>query len=399
MNICVNYDYIESDAQLLEFCDRMRNSLVVGFDTEFVSEDSFEPQLCLVQVAAEGHLAVIDPLAVNDMKPFWKQIAEPGHVTVVHAGREEFRFCRRAIGRRPHQLFDLQIAAGMIGLEYPAAYSKLIQKLLNKTLAKGETRTDWRRRPLSDQQINYAIDDVVHLEPMLNELHTRLQQLGRLEWLDVEIENWQRHIESYDQQEHWRRVSGLAGLSQHSLAIVRELWHWRQEEARRRDMPAKRVLRDDLIVELARRQTDDVKRIQVLRGMQHRELQRQLPQLAATIRRANNLSASDLPSKNKRRFTQKKLTTLGQFLHTALNSICRSANIAPGIVGTVQDVHDLIAYNLEREGASEKPPLLTQGWREEIVGKQLEDLMSGRTVIRVKNPTDENPLVFEERQE
>ena len=136
------YEHITSDTQLVNFCDKIRNAPLIGFDTEFVSEDTFQPQLCLVQVATDECRAVIDPLTIGDIRPFWNLLAAPNHETIVHAGREELRFCMRAIGQCPHQIFDLQIAAGFVGLEYPAAYSTLIQRILKKSLSKGETRTD-----------------------------------------------------------------------------------------------------------------------------------------------------------------------------------------------------------------------------------------------------------------
>src|SRR5207244_2461404 len=145
----------------------------IAFDTEFVSEDSYRPDLCLVQVAAAGKLAVIDPHAVEDLAPFWNLLAAEGHETIVHAGREEFRFCRRAIGRRPARLFDIQLAAALIGLEYPAAYGTLISRLLGQRLGKGETRTDWRKRPLTPVQLEYALQDVIYLEPLRDLIHER----------------------------------------------------------------------------------------------------------------------------------------------------------------------------------------------------------------------------------
>ena len=388
------YEHITTDSQLIEYCRRIRNAPQIGFDTEFVSENTFHPQLCLIQVAIDDQRAVIDPLTIKEMGPFWDLLAAPGHETIVHAGREELRFCMRAVGRRPHQLFDLQIAAGLIGLEYPAAYSTLIQKLLNRSLPKGETRTDWRRRPLSPRQIEYAIQDVLYLQPLRNKLVQRLQELDRLDWFQAELESWQDAIIELDQGENWHRVSGISGLSNRSLAMVRELWRWRQTEAQRRDVPPKRVLRDDLIVELARRGTDDPKGIQAVRGMQRRDLQRHTAKLAAAIGRAKTLPDHELPSR-PRRPSLRQLNTIGQFLHTALNCICRSENVAPSLAGSAQDVRDLIAYRLGIDESGHKRPLLAQGWRAKVVGSQLDEIIQGRTAIRVENPLAEEPLVFE----
>ena len=270
----MDYEDITSDAQLRDYSRRLAEAPSIAFDTEFVSENSYSPVLCLVQAAANGRLAVIDALAVGDMRPFWEAIVAEGHQTVVHAGRGELEFCLQATGRLPERLFDVQVAAGLTGIEYPAGFGALVQKILGQSSPKHETRTDWRRRPLSKRQIEYALDDAVHLHPMCEALEARLRELGRLEWMEEEMADWKEELHRAAGQERWRRVSGQAGLDARSLAIVRELWKWRDAEARRRDQPARRVLRDDLLVELARRQTADVKRIRAVRGMERGDLLR-----------------------------------------------------------------------------------------------------------------------------
>jgi ribonuclease D len=385
---------ITTAAELAQFCSELCAAEAIAFDTEFVSEHTYRSELCLVQVAAQGKLAVIDPLAVGDLTPFWQAVVADGHETIVHAGREELVFCLDATDRRPARLFDVQIAAGLVGYEYPAGYGSLLSKLLGQQLHKGETRTDWRRRPLSRQQIEYALDDVRHLEAMRNKLHARLQQLGRLEWMSTEMQAWQDDVDAYRTRERWRRVSGITGLSSRSLAIVRELWRWREDEAGRRDIPPRRVLRDDLIVELAKRRTADPKQIRAVRGLERGDLQRSLPKLAEAIDAALSLSEADLP-RTERRETPNQINMLGQFLSSALTSICRSAEIAPSMVGTASDVRDLVAYRLGFDVGG--TPVLAEGWRAEVVGHLIEDLLAGKTSIRIADPLSDEPLVFEPR--
>ena len=253
LGLGVHYDHITTDAQLEKLCCKLASSSFIGFDTEFVSEDTYFPELCLIQVAADEVLAVIDPQEIGDMTLFWDALSKGEHLTIAHAAREEFRFCRTAVQRRPANLFDVQLAAGLVGIEYPASYGKLLNKLLNVRLAKGETRTDWRRRPLSDKQIEYALQDVIYLKDIHTKIEAKLVELGRLEWLQEEMSVWQDQMEAAEQQERWRRVSGISGLPEKALVIVRELWRWREGIARSKNRPPRRILRDDLIVELARR--------------------------------------------------------------------------------------------------------------------------------------------------
>ena len=388
----MHYEHVVTQQQLVEFCDSLRDASTIAFDTEFISEDSYKAELCLIQVASEDRLAVVDPLAVDDVNPFWELLAADGHETIVHSGRQEFLFCTEAIGRRPQGWFDIQLAAGFVGTEFPAAYGSLISKLLNQRLSKGETRTDWRRRPLSQRQLEYALQDVLYLQPIRNLLMRQLDQLGRSSWVAQELAAWQDALVAVDQQERWRRVAGISALSRRSLAVVRELWRWRDREARRRNSLAKRVLRDDLIVELARRKSADPRQIRAVRGMERGNLKRHLDQLAESIDLALALPESEcprLPRANSNNTSQYNL--LGQFLNTALGCICRSAKLAPTLVGTVQDVRDLIAYRL-KDTPDQPPPVLTQGWRAEVVGAMLDDLLTGRCALRIADASAEHPV-------
>jgi ribonuclease D len=391
----VKYDHITTEQHLKDFCASIASAGAVAFDTEFVSEDTYRPDLCLLQIAAGGRLAVVDTHAIDDISPYWRLIAEPGRETIFHAGREEFRFCKAAIGARPHQLLDVQIAAALVGLEYPAAYGTLISKLLGKTLSKGETRTDWRRRPLSENQLTYALQDVLYLEQIRNLLVSQIEKLGRRDWLQTEMLAWQQQVEDAESGERWRRVSGISGMSSRSLAILRELWHWREEEARRRNLPPKRVLRDDLLVELAKRGTADPKRISAVRGLERGDIQRHMPKLAACIESALALPESEYP-RHHRGASLSQLTLIGQFLSTALGSICRAAEVAPSLVGTAQDVRELIAFRLGLDDyADDEAPHLATGWRAEVVGQVIEDLLSGKLSIRIAAPLSDHPLSFE----
>jgi ribonuclease D len=391
----VKHDLVTTDAQFDDLCNFLGTARQIAFDTEFVSEDSFRPELCLIQVAADGRLAVIDPLKLRDLTPFWTALAAGDHETVVHAGRQEIEFSLRVVDKPPRRLFDVQIAAGMIGLEYPANYGTLVTKLLGVTPDKGETRTDWRRRPLSDRQIAYALADVLHLARLRDKLGQRLARLGRTEWFASEMADWVAEVEAASGRERWRKVSGSSGLAPRGLAIVRELWAWRESEAERRDCPVRRVLRDDLIVELARRRSVDPKQIRAIRGMERSDLARTIPDVAAAIGRALALLDSACP-RVVRTDTNSQLSLLGQVLSAALASICRAAEVAPSIVGTAADVRELIAFMLA--GAGAEPPLLARGWRALVVGNVLEDLLRGKLALRIQNPQSDHPLAIEPAQ-
>jgi len=392
----VQYHSITTASQLEEYCRGLARANSVAFDTEFVSEHTYRPVLCLVQVAAAGEMAAIDAVALQDLTPFWEAIVTGEHETIVHAGRSEMEFCLRAFGRWPARLFDVQIAAGLVGLEYPAGYNTIVAKLLGQKAHKHETRTDWRHRPLTARQIEYAMDDVRHLPALRDRLHQELEALGRLAWFHDEMAAWKAEVEEAQSKDRWRRVSGISGLDARTLAIVRELFLWRESEADRRNKPVRRVLRDDLIVEIARRQTADAKHILGIRGLDRGDLRRHVAQIAACVERGLAMPEPECPAHVRGEQTT-KMSVLGQFLFAALGSICREARLAPNLVGGPNDIRDLILYRLSEGTSDRRPPKLAQGWRAEFVGRLFDDLLAGNKAIRIGDPASDHPLVFETR--
>jgi ribonuclease D len=388
---------IITDPQALaQLCERLSSATIIGIDTEFVSEDTFHPQLCLVQVATEHELAAIDPIALPDLNCFWKVMSAGDHITVLHAGREELNFFLRSpIAALPKGIYDVQIAAGFCSNEYPSSYSSVVSKFLGHQPAKGEQRTDWRRRPLTNAQIVYALEDVRYLLPLHKKLTQILKNLNRDEWLADEMRIWQDEVVAANSRRDWRRVSGIGKLSPRNLAIVRELWNWRQEEAQRRNLPAKRILRDDLLVEIAKRKVDTPEQIMAIRGMERGAVKRKAIELAACVARGLEGPTEKLSRGSRTEELPSQLNLLGQFLAPALGTICRRAEIATSMVGTATDVRELIAYRMGIGRDEETAPALAEGWRAQLVGNVIDDLLAGSRSIRIIDALADDPLVFE----
>src|SRR5437588_4986053 len=168
--------------ELAACCAYLDSCPEFGFGTEFVGEETYHPRLCLVQVATAERLILIDPITSGPLEAFWKLVVDPRKLVIVHAGREEVRLCRLWTGHVPGNLFDLQIAAGLTGLAYPLGHAALVSQLLGVQLAKGETLTEWRNRPLTRAQIRYAFDDVRYLLPLWQRVSARMGELGRADW-------------------------------------------------------------------------------------------------------------------------------------------------------------------------------------------------------------------------
>ena len=390
----MQYEIVADESQLSGLLSALSESDLVGFDTEFVAEDCYEPDLCLVQVSTRDKVFIVDPKSIPDLGEFWNLLVDPDRTVVVHAGREEILFVYRATGKTMANLIDVQVAVGLLGGEYPASYGKLLQRFLSINAPKGETRTDWRRRPLTQSQLDYAALDVLHLPELFDRLTNQLRDLGRLEWLSDDLARRQEVLVEVKNQESWHRMSGIQSLQRSQLGIVRELWKWREERAQSKNMPARRVLRDDLIIELAKRGFSDPKRVSQIRGLHHSGFQRFLPDLAGCVARGKEAPTPKAPwTRDKKRPRPPAL--LQQFLTAAMSYLCRTNRIAPAIVGTSDDVGRLASFWLEKsdedESSPDFPKLLT-GWRREFVGEPLHDIFLGRRGLRVQNPHDDMPL-------
>lgn len=264
--------FVANEADFLKSCAQIAKSSVFGFDTEFVSEESFRPELCLVQVATPTDLFVIDAIAIGSLEAFWDLVTDGKRNVIVHAGREEIRICQHLSGKAPARLFDIQVAAGLIGIGYPAGYGTLVQTFAGTRLSKQETLTDWRIRPLTAEQITYAFDDVRYLLQCHEKISARLLELDRIEWAEEEFADLQARS-NLDEPigERWRKVKGTSGFDRKRLAMVREIVAWREEFAAKRNRPPRTILRDDLIADIVKRNPQKAQDILAFRGVQHRD--------------------------------------------------------------------------------------------------------------------------------
>lgn len=390
----MNYTVVSEDDQLPRLLESIEASDLVGFDTEFVAEDCYQPDLCLLQLSTREDVFIVDPKSIQDLGPVWNTLVDPQRTVIVHAGREETLFVFRTTGVAVPKLFDVQVAVGLLGGEYPASYGKLLQRILGENVPKGETRTDWRKRPLSRAQLDYAALDVLHLPELFDRLTSQLKELGRLGWLEDELTRRQANLIRTQEQEGWFRMSGVQSLQGKQLSIVRELWNWRDQRAQTKNMPARRVLRDDLIIELAKRGSSDARKISQIRGLHHPGFQRFIPEIADCVSRGLPAPTPETPwSRLSKRPRPPGL--LQQFLTAAMSYLCRTKSIAPAIVGTSDDVGKLASYWLQGTRLNEEDesfPNLLRGWRAEFVGKPLYEIYSGKKALRVQNPRDEMPL-------
>jgi ribonuclease D len=386
----VTEEIVSTPQGLAECCAFLATCQVIGLDTEFVGEDTYHPRLCLVQVAAPGRLFLIDPVELGPLDEFWKLLLDPGRTVVVHAGREEVRLCRLWSGQAPANLFDLQLAAGLAGLPYPLGHGTLIGQLLGVRLAKGETLTEWRRRPLTPEQVRYAFDDVRYLLRAHEELVRRLTRLGRLDWAREEFARLAQLAGPEDPslEERWRKLKGTGSLDRRKLAVVRALFRWREARAAQLNRPARTVVRDDLLVEIARRNPTRARDLQVVRGLPGRDLDA----IVEVVKEARALPAEQCPSPAEREQDPPQLAVVAGVLIAVLGDACARGRLAQGLVASNNDVRDLVRARLAGEPLPEVP--LTQGWRGRHVLPELLAVLEGRRLVRIADPKAEVPLAY-----
>jgi ribonuclease D len=370
-------------------CQRVAGQQVVGLDSEFVGENRDQPLLCLLQLALAHELVIVDTMTITDVRALWEVLANDVATVVVHAAREECRFCLAAIGRMPRAVFDVQLASAFLTTDYPESYSRLVERWLAAQIEKGDTRTEWRRRPLAPNQLQYAVQDVVYLLPLYERLTSELARRSRTNWMAEEQQRQLAAIAGAGDGQRWQKLAGLKRLGPASLAIVEALWHWREQTSARRNVSARRLLRDDLIVELARRRLSDAKGIRQLRGLEHRWTSELVPEIAAVIQQALARPAEEWPRPLARSYPE-HLDQVVPLLNAAVAVECSRASIASQLVATTDHVRQLLYSRVDPDNA--EPGLLASGWRRALLGDRLERLLAGQTAIRIGDLRSPEPV-------
>ena len=385
---------ITTPAGLAELVDHLRHAGRFAFDTEFVSEETFEPVLCLIQVATADRLAAVDPLAVRDIGPFWAAVNDPAVEVVMHAAGEDLRIARFQTGSVPARVFDVQIAAGLVGFGYPLSLGNLVHQALGVSVSGGETRTDWRRRPLSPAQIRYAMDDVRYLLDLADALSARLDSQGRAAWAEAELADFLGAIRDRSEEDRWRKLPGLHHLNRRGLEVARRLSAWRAEDARRANRPLRQVMRDDLLVAIAKRQPASRRDLEALRDFNRPNLLSRSDEIVALIAAAQEVPAEDLPRAAERHEEGPGQSMVVSLLAATLNHCCAGAGVAPALVGTATDLKELIRWHADGMPEASRPSLV-QSWRGEVCGRTLLDVLSGRRALRVVDPMAEIPVALD----
>lgn len=385
----ISRQYITSTIALGELCEQLRDSPRLALDTEFVGEESFVPRLELIQVATECTAAVIDFPAVRSaslLDKFWETVCDSRIQKIVHAGRQDLDLFAVHAGQIPKPFFDTQIAAAMVGFGPQVAYANLVQRVHGKRLDKAHTFTNWSARPLSQDQLVYALEDVTFLLAIHDHLHTRLSNLGRLQWADEEFSRLEGVVGEArrEPQERYQRIRGWDQLKPKSAAVLRELAAWREGEAKRRNVPRSRVVRDEVLLQLARHPPRHQDELRNVRGLHVSETDRNGESILTAIQTALALPSSAWPVLAKERKPESESNGFVELLQAVVKARALEKEIAPTLLATTADLQELVDAKMNRSALD--LPLL-KGWRRTLVGDLLLDALDGKVAFTVDPQT------------
>ena len=365
----------------------------IGLDTEFLREKTYRARLCLVQVATRKDIYLFDPFEGTAIDEVAKLVADPDIEILLHAGRQDLEILFERYGAAPSSIFDVQIAAGFAGLGASLPYGRLVESITKTTLTKGESYTDWCKRPLSDSQLRYAADDVRYLHVIADRLKDELTRGNRLEWVRAEMDHLEDvSLYEIDVEEAWKKVSGRGSLSGKQLAVLKELAAWREEQAMKRDTPRGWVVKDQTLIEIARRGPSSAGALKGLRGMPPKEAERSGDVIISAVRRGHE--AAPIETKGgPSRTAQMRARTMSGLADAIVRSRCDAAGIAAELVSTRSELEALLA-DVFSGSMDESRHRLLQDWRRELAGDAVVSLARGEIAVR---SIDKPPYIEEVR--
>lgn len=376
MNPSHPIDFIDSPSKLQDFCAGLRGAEWIAVDTEFLREKTYYPKFCLLQIATGSHAACIDPLALDSLDPLTEILFDPAVTKVLHSGRQDLEIFYQLWHRLPAPLFDTQLAAPLIGLAEQISYAGFIAELLGVSLAKSHTRTDWSLRPLSEAQLRYAADDVIYLGAAYQALRGRLEALDRLGWLENDFAALLNPA-LYDTppEQAWQRIGGIQQLRPRQLAALQTLAAWREDTARRQDIPRNWVVKDEVLLDLARiapKSPDDLRRI---RGLEERTLKRYGNELCRLVREAQDKTPEPLDAKARPPRKSADQEALLDLLNAVVRLRASQHALNPAVLAGRKDLEQLLDQPEESK--------LLQGWRKAMAGEELAAILRGECQIAV----------------
>ena len=373
-------------ADTAEIAQRARETGRLGIDTEFMGEGRYQPLLCLAQIALDdgeggADVIVLDPLTEEyDPAPLADVLADPEIEIVLHAARQDVALLRRDWGRPICNVFDTQVAAGFAGMRAQLGYEPLLKEMLGVKLRKSASFTRWDDHPLTEEQLGYAQEDVLHLLQLAGALQDRLNELDRLEWAREECRAFEAIDDKRDLDVVFGKLPRVNSLDPPQRAVARELVQWREDAAREGDRPVSSILHDAALIEIAKRRPQSVDRLRQIRGLNDATLHRRGKAIVEAVARGRE--REPIPVEGVRPSQpdaeDAPLIALGEAL---VRTRAMESELAYELIAARADLQKIVTS--VREGGGEPDVRTLQGWRREVVGIELLELFAGRRALRV----------------
>lgn len=369
--------YIDTTEQLENFCQQINKAKWLALDTEFLREKTYFPKFCLLQIATLEQAVCIDPLKLQSLQPILDILYNPKIIKVFHSAWQDLEIFYHLVGKVPSPVFDTQVAAPLLGFQENIGYATLVSSLLGVNLSKTHTRTDWSLRPLSQDQLKYAVDDVIYLAEIYQKMTGQLKDQGRSDWmLDDFSQLVNADLYRSTPKDYWLKNKGWKKLTNNQLAVMQALTEWREQTAIAENRPRNWLLKNDLIINLAKLQPESISEINKIRNLHEHTIKRYGKTLCRLIKAAKNnipIKAQNKPNKVK------KLAHMESILDalTAVVKVRADENkINPAVLASRKSLQTLVLNRLDS--------FLLQGWRASMVGNELVAVLDGEKSIAVK---------------
>jgi ribonuclease D len=371
---------ITTTDDLARFCASFEGERYITVDTEFIRERTYFPQVCLMQVATSKEAVAIDPLAGEiDLAPLYAAFADARLLKVFHAAKQDLEIFVHDSGHVPHPIYDTQIAAMVCGFGESASYETLVRELVGAKLDKASRFTDWARRPLSDRQLVYALDDVIHLRRVFEKLEKRIAETGRGDWIHQEMEELadprQYHV---DTSRSWLRLK-VKSRSPEVLQLLRAAAAWRESMAIKKNVPRQRILKDDWVVQVASMLPETPEQLLEVRGISGQLGKEMMASLIEALNEARHAPKDEFPQpEDRHRPMPAAQEACYDQLRLLLRQCCEDAHLVPRLVADKEELEALVRGRLPFEQAH-----VAHGWRYEVFGKRAQELLQGKLSARV----------------
>ena len=373
--------FIQDGQTLRAFCERAAASHILAVDTEFLREKTYYPKLCLIQLGTHDEVVAVDPLLIHDLSPIRALFEDSSITKIFHACSQDLEVIAHAIGGTCGPVFDTQIAASFLGMRQQVSYASLVEAYEHVHLPKAESLTDWSQRPLDDNQLAYAEDDVRYLPGIYDAMISELVEKDRLSWVLPEMEHLgDSALSLRNTRTAYLRMKRVTSLTRRQLGVAREVCAWREYLASIRDIPRKWILSDEVLLEICKRMPADEASLRKIRQTEQLT-SRDAASIVDCVHKASVLPLDDLPKLEHHERPTQEQESIIDLMYALLRIISARTGVATQLIATRDD---LLEFIVAKESSR-----LASSWRYEVAGKPLEKLLSGEIGLTVKGNTIE----------